>query len=202
MGAETTEQPRRKRGMSYGTRGARRRTSDDDPTIIPSTQPIGFLGKLPWKLGGTLRYRPSAADLQDRPGKHGAAETEPLLEPDDGSDYGAERRAPRQRSGTTGSGDTSDSYRSRGDIFPSDGEGEEDAVPLSARHPPRKHTQIYEANPQILETLVLLQKSYCGHDQLFKRLDEAHLVDAGTRAGVVAVWRGDSGGWCRARAAA
>ncbi|EQL02371.1 hypothetical protein G6O67_006774 [Ophiocordyceps sinensis] len=130
MGAETTEQPRRKRGMSYGTRGARRRTSDDDPTIIPSTQPIGFLGKLPWKLGGTLRYRPSAADLQDRPGKHGAAETEPLLEPDDGSDYGAERRAPRQRSGTTGSGDTSDSYRSRGDIFPSDGEGEEDAVPL------------------------------------------------------------------------
>lgn len=130
-GAETTEQPRRKRGMSYGTRGARRRTSVHDPTIIPSTQPIGFLGKLPWKLGGTLRYRPSAADLQDRPGKHGAAETEPLLgSDDDGSDYGAELRASRQRSGTTGSGDTSDSYRSRGDIFPSDGEGEEDAVPL------------------------------------------------------------------------
>ncbi|PHH78902.1 hypothetical protein CDD82_2774 [Ophiocordyceps australis] len=130
-----TEQPRRKRGMSYGTRGgaARRKASESDPTIIPSTQPIGFLSKLPWKLGGTLRYKPSAADLQDRPGR--AHEAEPLLGSDDGdssssSDYGAEVRGPRQRSGTTGSGDTSDSYRSRGDIFPSDGEGEEDAVQL------------------------------------------------------------------------
>ncbi|PHH86553.1 hypothetical protein CDD83_10062 [Cordyceps sp. RAO-2017] len=130
-GAEATEQPRRKRGMSYGTRGARRRGGEHDPTIIPSTQPIGFLSKLPFKLGGTLRYRPSAADLQDRPGKHDHGESEPLLGgSDDGSsDYG-ELRAPRQRSGTTGSGGTSDSYRSRGDIFPSDGEGEEDAVPL------------------------------------------------------------------------
>lgn len=140
-GAETTEQPRRKRGMSYGTRGARRRTSEHNSTIIPSTQPLGFLSKLPWKLGGTLRYRPSAADLQDRPGKHRLAEAEPLLGPDDGSDdddnagrgdggVDGQLRAPRQRSGTTGSGDTSDSYRSRGDIFPSDDEGDEDAVPL------------------------------------------------------------------------
>ena len=36
----------------------------------------------------------------------------------------------RKRSGTAGSGDTSDSFRSRGDLFPSDEEGEEDAVPL------------------------------------------------------------------------
>ncbi|KND91812.1 hypothetical protein TOPH_03489 [Tolypocladium ophioglossoides CBS 100239] len=129
IGGETTEQPRRKRGMSYGTRGTRRKTSENDPTIIPSTQPIGFLSKLPWKMGGTLRYKPSAADLQDHPGKHGNAESEPLLGSDESSDYG-ELRVPRKRSGTTGSGETSDSYRSRGDLFPSDGEGEEDAVPL------------------------------------------------------------------------
>ncbi|KAI9149517.1 hypothetical protein HJFPF1_11570 [Paramyrothecium foliicola] len=127
--AETTEQPRRKRGMSYGTRGARRKTNEQDPTIIPSTQPIGFLGKLPWKMGGTLRYKPSAADLQDHPGRHGAGEVEPLLGPSTHADYG-DLPVGRKRSGTTGSGDTSDSYRSRGDLFPSDGEGEEDAVPL------------------------------------------------------------------------
>ncbi|TQV90575.1 hypothetical protein V2A60_008252 [Cordyceps javanica] len=133
----TVEQPRRKRGMSYGTRGARRKTSEHDPTIIPSTQPIGFLSKLPWKMGGTLRYKPSAADLQDHPGKQENPETAPLLgtddnDDDDESDYG-QLVVPRKRSGTTGSsgtGNTSDSYRSRGDLFPSDGEGEEDAVVL------------------------------------------------------------------------
>ncbi|KAM0302153.1 hypothetical protein HYE67_004149 [Fusarium culmorum] len=130
-GAETTEQPRRKRGMSYGTRDRRRKPSmDDDPTVIPKTQPIGFLSKLPWKVGGTLRYKPSAADLQDHPHRHGAGENEPLLHSNDGSDLDLDRPVTRKRSGTTGSGDTSDSYRSRGDLFPSDGEGEEDAVPL------------------------------------------------------------------------
>lgn len=128
---ETTEQPRRKRGMSYGTRGGRRKaSSDQDPTIIPSTHSIGFLSKLPWRMGGTLRYKPSAADLQDHPQKAGDnGEAAPLLDSDDESDYG-ELIVPRKRSGTTGSGDTSDSFRSRGDLFPSDGEGEEDAVPL------------------------------------------------------------------------
>ncbi|KAG6241203.1 hypothetical protein E4U25_006743 [Claviceps purpurea] len=139
-GGDTTEQqqPRRKRGMSYGTRGARRKPNTaEDPTIIPSTQPIGFLSRLPWKMGGTLRYKPSAADLQDHPGKHDEEEAAPLLgssgdhdNDGDESDYGHVRTAPRQRSGTTGSGGTSDSYRSRGDLFPSDGEGEEDAIPL------------------------------------------------------------------------
>ncbi|KAJ6779320.1 hypothetical protein PWT90_02503 [Aphanocladium album] len=131
-GATTTEQPRRKRGMSYGTRGSRRKASEHDPTIIPSTQPIGFLSKLPWKMGGTLRYKPSAADLQDHPGKPENPETAPLLGSDDESDYG-QLIVPRKRSDTTGSGGTghtSDSYRSRGDLFPSDGEGEEDAIVL------------------------------------------------------------------------
>ncbi|KAF7563148.1 hypothetical protein G7046_g969 [Stylonectria norvegica] len=129
-GGETSEQPRRKRGMSYGTRGGRRKTNEDDPTIIPSTQPIGFLSKLPWKMGGTLRYKPSAADLQDHPQKHGDGESAPLLGSDDDSDDLERYPKTRKRSGTTGSGDTSDSYRSRGDLFPSDGEGEEDAIPL------------------------------------------------------------------------
>jgi hypothetical protein len=131
---ETVEQPRRKRGMSYGTRGARRKNSVQDPTIIPSTQPIGFLSKLPWKVGGTLRYKPSAADLQEHPGarKHEYTETQPLLGAEDDSDHEELLHASRsrKRSGTTGSGGTSDSYRSRGDLFPSDGEGEEDAIAL------------------------------------------------------------------------
>jgi hypothetical protein len=129
---EVAEQPRRKRGMSYGTRGRRKTAEQDDPTIIPSTQPIGFLGKLPWKIGGTLRYKPSAADLQEHPGRHEQmGETEPLLGTDSEDDFHPTRPTQtRKRSGTAGSGDTSDSFRSRGELFPSDGEGEEDAVPL------------------------------------------------------------------------
>jgi hypothetical protein len=54
-----------------------------------------------------------------------------LLGAEDGSDYGEiQPSRSRKRSGTTGSGATSDSYRSRGDLFPSDGEGEEDAIAL------------------------------------------------------------------------
>ncbi|KFA62851.1 hypothetical protein S40285_02275 [Stachybotrys chlorohalonatus IBT 40285] len=126
-----TDQPKRKRGMSYGTRGGRRKTTEgEDPTIIPSTQPIGFLSRLPWKMGGTLRYKPSAANLQEHPGRHEIGESEPLLAIDDTEPDLTESRVYRKRSGTTGSAQTSDSYRSRGDLFPSDGEGEEDAIPL------------------------------------------------------------------------
>ncbi|ETS80098.1 hypothetical protein PFICI_07627 [Pestalotiopsis fici W106-1] len=133
--SEVHEQPHgRKRGMSYGTRGARRKSSVtvEDPTIIPSTQPIGFLGRLPFKIGGTLRYKPSAANLQEHPGalRHHEGENEPLLSRSDDYHPQAPLLQNRKRSSTAGSGDTSDSYRSRGDLFPSDGEGEEDAVPL------------------------------------------------------------------------
>ncbi|KAI1391413.1 uncharacterized protein F4822DRAFT_396662 [Hypoxylon trugodes] len=131
-GGEVQEQPRRKRGMSYGTR--KRPSTQEDPTIIPSTAPLGFLSRLPFKIGGTLRYKPSAANLQEHPGASRTTldgERQPLL---GGSEttpipHGAPRHS-RTRSGTVGSGDTSDSYRSRGDLFPSDEEGEEDAVPL------------------------------------------------------------------------
>jgi hypothetical protein len=131
--APEVDQPRRKRGMSYGTRGGRRKANEEeDPTIIPSTAPLGFLGRLPWKIGGTLRYKPSAAFLQDHPGAATHPdEHQPLLGSDgDGDTHPAVTSQMRKRSGTAGSGDTSDSYRSRGDLFPSDGEGEEDAIPL------------------------------------------------------------------------
>ncbi|KAH9883483.1 hypothetical protein F4778DRAFT_659839 [Xylariomycetidae sp. FL2044] len=147
---EVQEQPRtRKRGMSYGTsygtRGPRRKASgqEEDPTVIPSTAPIGFLARLPFKIGGTLRYKPSAANLQEHPGAARRAmdgEREPLLGAADGGDGESvgildpddlpTQQQFRKRSGTAGSGDTSDSYRSRGDLFPSDGEGDEDAIPL------------------------------------------------------------------------
>ncbi|KAK8066744.1 hypothetical protein PG997_013491 [Apiospora hydei] len=132
---EVHEQPqRRTKGMSYGTGGLRRKSSTaEDPTIIPSTQPIGFLGRLPFKFGGPLRYKPSAANLMDHPGRHDLeGEHEPLLGSDehDAHFFMESPTHSRKRSGTTGSGDTSDSYRSRGDLFPSDGEGEEDAIPL------------------------------------------------------------------------
>ncbi|KAJ9155990.1 hypothetical protein NKR19_g4268 [Coniochaeta hoffmannii] len=140
-GVTVVDQPRRKRGMSYGTRGPagrRKVAEEDDPTVIPSTAPLGFLGRLPFRIGGTLRYKPSAANLKEHPGQHAheemGMEREPLLgngeEERAVEEHGGEDRQKRQRSNTAGSGATSDSYRSRNDLFPSDGEGEEDAVPL------------------------------------------------------------------------
>ncbi|KAK3373959.1 hypothetical protein B0T24DRAFT_281515 [Lasiosphaeria ovina] len=143
------DQPRRKRGMSYGTRGVggvRKASGEEDPNVIPRTAPLGFLGRLPFNIGGTLRYKPSAANLQDHPGGpthagggdggggHGE-ENEPLLGTSEDEEQDIHRRLERSpqyrpRSNTVESGDTSSSYRSRGDLFPSDGEGDEDAVAL------------------------------------------------------------------------
>jgi hypothetical protein len=125
--------PKRKRGMSYGTRG-RRKSLEPDPTVIPSTSALGFLGRLPFKLGGTLRYKPSAADLQEHPGTmrsefRDEEEGEPLIDERSEEEEGGGKGHRRTRSSTTSSGETSDSFRSRGDLFPSD--GEDDAVPLS-----------------------------------------------------------------------
>lgn len=126
--------------MSYGTGGPRARRLEPDPTVIPSTSALGFLGRLPFKLGGTLRYKPSAADLQEHPGARVSdfrdgdeEEGEPLIPDEDeeheGGEGGFMKGHNRQRSSTASSGETSDSFRSRGDLFPSD--GEDDAVPLS-----------------------------------------------------------------------
>ncbi|KAK4032926.1 hypothetical protein C8A01DRAFT_40610 [Parachaetomium inaequale] len=131
--------------MSYGTTttrgGVRKVSGEEDPNVIPRTAPLGFLGRLPFKIVGSLRYKPSAANLREHPGGGGGAnqgyhgdegragEHEPLLGA--GDEEGARRQqGTRPRSDTTTSGDTSSSYRSRGDLFPSDGEGDEDAVPL------------------------------------------------------------------------
>lgn len=108
-----TLQPGRQRGMSYAV-------GDGGVDISGGGyKNNGFWGRL---FGGrAVRYRPSAADLQDCPGGR-RSEGEVLLEGDDG------RKHRRKRSGTHESCETGSSYSSRGDIFPSD--GEDDAVPL------------------------------------------------------------------------
>ncbi|KAJ5788328.1 hypothetical protein N7457_003318 [Penicillium paradoxum] len=131
------EQPRRPRRMSYGTRNTRRRSTvhipDNraDPTVIPSSSLLGFLERFPWRFGARgVKYRPSAADLQEHPGaRRYAHEDEPLME---AMDDDAGRLSPdingRHRSATQSSRATENSLSSRGDLFPSD--EEEDAVPL------------------------------------------------------------------------
>ncbi|PGH14726.1 hypothetical protein AJ79_02892 [Helicocarpus griseus UAMH5409] len=140
----SAEQPRRNRRMSYGARGGRRKSAalpnDErrDPTVIPSSPFLGFLERFPWRIGARgLRYRPSAADLQENPGglRRNVAESEPLIEQSDESDRDGSKDAEgtpatktRSRSGTQSSHETSNSLSSRGDLIPSD--EEEDAVPL------------------------------------------------------------------------
>jgi hypothetical protein len=145
-------QPGRQNAMTYGTRSrdsrydkTRRKSAvqphdgGPDPTIIPSSSYFGFLGRLPFKVGGkVLRYKPSAADLTEHPGQsrrsydEAVVESQPLIEGSDEeeSPAGNERKGHgRKRSQTGVSGHTTDSLSSRGDIFPSD--DEDDAVPLS-----------------------------------------------------------------------
>jgi hypothetical protein len=128
-------QPRRQRAMSYGSRGRTKRSpahniAEEDPTIIPSSSYLGFLERLPFKFGGKLRYKPSAADLQEHPGglQRKGEEEESLLEDNDESDREAQIGQGRQRSATVASRSTTNSLSSRGDLIPSDEEA--DAVPL------------------------------------------------------------------------
>lgn len=137
-----TTQPGRQATMAYGQRSrdpryntSRRKSADvgPDPTIIPSSSYFGFLGRLPFKVGGKgLRYKPSAADLVDHPGAaRRSVEEQPLIEDsdEDAQDDSESKGHRRQRSGTHTSGHTTDSLSSRGDIFPSEDEID-DAVPL------------------------------------------------------------------------
>ena len=121
--------------MSYGSRGRRRALSKDgaaDPTVVPSSSMFGFLERLPWKIGGRgVRYKPSAADLQEHPGRGRRTmlgEGGPLIEESGEEGEVGEGRRGRKRSGTATSGSTTNSLSSRGDLFPS--EDEDDAVPL------------------------------------------------------------------------
>jgi hypothetical protein len=133
------DQPHRPRRMSYGTRNTRRRSTAHvtdnhaDPTVIPSSSLLGFLERFPWRFGARgVKYRPSAADLQEHPGaRRYAHEDEPLMEAMDDDDDGAQLSPSpnrRNRSATQSSRGTDNSLSSRGDLFPSD--EEEDAVPL------------------------------------------------------------------------
>ena len=78
-----------------------------------------------------MRYKPSAADLREHPGRKTPeeAEGEALLEDSEEpvDDYFT-RPQRRKRRGTAGSKSTTTSLSSRGDLFPSD--DEVDAVPL------------------------------------------------------------------------
>ncbi|KAL4787370.1 hypothetical protein BJX76DRAFT_318971 [Aspergillus varians] len=133
----SSDQPRRQRKMSYGTRRASRRKSGllpddrDDPTVIPSSSFLGFLERFPWRLGARgLKYTPSAADLQEHPaGLRYVHEDSPLIESaDEMGGEAADSGNARYRSSTQSSRETANSLSSRGDLFPSD--DEEDAVPL------------------------------------------------------------------------
>jgi hypothetical protein len=148
------QQPRRQRKMSYGAARTRRKSSilpdrADDPTVIPRSSLIGFLERLPWKIGPRgVKYRPSAADLQERPGRlpHDddyphpeGSEAQPLIEEDEEEEErpaddrivvnkNKGKRNNRGRSTTQSSQETSNSLSSRGDLIFDD--EDEDAVPL------------------------------------------------------------------------
>ncbi|KAF2221538.1 hypothetical protein BDZ85DRAFT_265564 [Elsinoe ampelina] len=130
----TQQQPARQRAMSYGTRRDARGRRGSNPGAEENPSYFGFLGKLTGKLGQGkgLRYKPSAAGLQEHPGaskKQAESESEPLMTDDSDVDaVGRRKRHGRNRSGTNASQQTTSSFSSRGDIFPS--EDEDDAVML------------------------------------------------------------------------
>lgn len=141
LAGSTNQQPGLERAMGYGTSKSsrpRRKSAVQphdgrpDPTILPHSSYFGFIDRLPWKVGSKgVRYKPSAADLQERPGafRRDGGEDHPLMEDsDEEGEHSRHKRHKRTRSDTTISGQTTDSLSSRGDLFPS--EDEDDAVPL------------------------------------------------------------------------
>ncbi|PSK43675.1 hypothetical protein B9Z65_7189 [Elsinoe australis] len=128
------QQPARQRAMSYGTRRDAKGRRKSDAGAEEGSSYFGFINKLTGKLGKSkgLRYKPSAAGLQEHPGASkalGDTESEPLMtDESDGDAVGRRKRHGRNRSGTTGSQQTTSSFSSRGDLFPS--EDEDDAVML------------------------------------------------------------------------
>lgn len=132
-----SRQPGRQRGMSYGTKHRRpaHAPNEDNPNIIPSSSYLGFLERFKWRPGARgLRYKPSAADLQEHPGAMpgtlGRDEVEPLIEESEEDEALVEniKRHKRNRSDTQASESTTNSLSSRGDLII--GDEEEDAQPL------------------------------------------------------------------------
>lgn len=104
-----SRQPGRQRGMSYGTKNRRpaHAPNEENPNIIPSSSYLGFLERFKWRPGARgLRYKPSAADLQEHPGAMpgslGRDEVEPLIEESEEDEALAEniKRHKRTRSDT------------------------------------------------------------------------------------------------------
>lgn len=121
-------QPGRQRGMSY-PHGRRKSAHVEGQDALTGK---GLFGRLFGKAKA-VRYKPSAADLQEHPGARRLAkdpEGEALLEESEeaSAQQGRSKRRGRTRSDTVGSRETQDSFSSRGDIFPSD--EEDDAIPL------------------------------------------------------------------------
>ncbi|KAI5306381.1 hypothetical protein KEM56_001162 [Ascosphaera pollenicola] len=124
-----TSQPGRHRRMSYGAARSGRKNMEvhgdetQDPTLIPTSSVLGFLDRLPWRLG--------SRGINTSPHRNGRGEEEPLLgDSDDESDHGpSDMRSPRHRSSTQSSQGTTNSLSSRGDLIPSD-EEQADAIPL------------------------------------------------------------------------
>lgn len=101
---------------------------DQDPTVIPQTSMFGFLTRWAPFRGKGLRYKPSAANLQEHPhrGNGLSAVQEEEAEDDHGGRVTGMRR---KRSATGSSGDSvGGSMRSRGDLWPS--EDDDDAIPI------------------------------------------------------------------------
>ncbi|EGP85635.1 uncharacterized protein MYCGRDRAFT_100718 [Zymoseptoria tritici IPO323] len=122
------QQPPRQRGMSY-PKGRRKSIGEGVDAAVVNQR--GFWGRL--FAGKPAPYKPTVADLQDHPGSRwrDRTEGEALLGEDESGSDRIGRRAKthrRKRSGTQASQETTSSYSSRGDLFPSD--EEDDAIPL------------------------------------------------------------------------
>jgi hypothetical protein len=81
--AGTGSKKKKKKRKSTGTTEA-----DTDPNVIPASTAFGFLINMPWNMGRkALRYKPSAADLQDnlssRKGNRDLGETSTTLAGDE-----------------------------------------------------------------------------------------------------------------------
>lgn len=125
-------------GGAGGSGGIGKRKSavpghDQDPTVIPQTSMFGFLARFAPFRGKGLRYKPSAANLQEHPQRSTGLSVVHEDETDDeqpgarSGDRGAGMG--RKRSATNSSGDSvGESMRSRGDLWPS--EDDDDAIPI------------------------------------------------------------------------
>jgi len=134
---EAGNQPGPQKTMNYGSQGdgksprARQTSDGGGSSKRPAQSSFGLFGKLPFKMGGRYPYyRPSGADLRERPKDKGRVglENEVTTKGLESTGLLAPSNHGRQRSVTTSSGHTINSYSSRGDIFLSDDDG--DAVPL------------------------------------------------------------------------